>query len=267
MERVITPVVNDYSVCIKPTNQREHFLHLYEALPVYGSARYWEALTAEKMPLEVLVHSVRHCEDVQGRNRLLECILCRIQSSNERWAAAVLEHAGVTDGEREELLQDLCADLYELLLRALLDPQRHYWEEHFQQCLYFARKHIFTSFMQREGHWRNLRFRHPKRIPRTLLNHLEGMYHTGREREVLTIEDEEARHLLDQVTEGREVLALVMRLPERLKTVILLLFWAGLTEKAVAQALHITDRTVRNRVAKALQLLRDQLDQEEDALL
>ncbi|TMD92363.1 MAG: sigma-70 family RNA polymerase sigma factor, partial [Chloroflexi bacterium] len=51
-------------------------------------------------------------------------------------------------------------------------------------------------------------------------------------------------------------------LPDKLKSVVLLVFWEGKTEKDTARILGISDRTVRNRLRDAFEVLRNALEPE-----
>jgi RNA polymerase sigma factor (sigma-70 family) len=193
--------------------------------------------------------------DAPERKRLLEVIVGRVQRSNEEWAQRVLLQSTMRADERNTLVYDLCVDLYEALFRALMDPARLFWEENFWHCLRFERQHIHHAFMMREGFRVGQQVKRAQRVPRPLVNRLQESEgdggHAGME-----IEDERAQKMLLAV-EHDELLQQVLRLPDRLKAVVLLLYWEGRTEKETARVLGITDRTVRNRLQNALKLLRD----------
>lgn len=231
--------------------------HLYNTLPDYASQTFWDTIGNADIPLEVLARCVRNCADSEDRNRILQIIVQRTQRSNEFWANTVLAHVSVSADERVALIGDLCADLYECMLRALLDPKRLFWEENFLHCLYFERKHVYRSFMMREGRWHDVHITKSERIPRTLLARLhQSVRLNDGETVLMDVEDERAQLMLHAV-EYSDLLLLVFRLPDRLKAVILLIFWEGRSEKDVARVLRISDRTVRNRIHEALKLLRN----------
>ena len=71
----------------------------------------------------------------------------------------------------------------------------------------------------------------------------------------LAVNDEQAQRALLAV-EYADLPRLVLHLPEKLRTVVWLVFWEGRTEKDAARILGVTDRTVRNRLQEALKLLR-----------
>ena len=101
-----------------------------------------------------------------------------------------------------------------------------------------------------------------RRVPRALLNSLDrAIHYTDGELGELEIEDERAQQQLLAV-ERTDLLNLVLQLPEKLRSVILLIFWEGRSEKDTARILAITDRTVRNRLYEASRILRSELKSE-----
>jgi RNA polymerase sigma factor (sigma-70 family) len=218
-------------------------------------------------PLETLVKWLRSAgrrEDMQARTRILAAILERTHALNEVWARKVLRHVMAPEGERCALMDDLRADLSERMVQALLDPERTFWEENFLHCLRFERRHVYRSFMLREGRWSDPAGQKRMRIPRVMLVSLDQrIQQEDGDSSAFDVEDERAQMML-QAAERNELLHMVLRLPERLKAVILLIFWEDRTEKETARTLGISDRTVRNRLREALRLLRDTLKDEKE---
>ena len=249
------------------SERRSRLAALYDALPAYGSAAFWHAMEEPDMhkglPLEVLVRCVRtaikHNDDA-GRNRIIEIIFRRIQDSNERWATNVLKRFQAN--ERNMLVSDLYADLCERIIRAFLNPTRSFWEESFQHCLLFERKHVYKALLMREGRWLKQPGKETERIPRMLVASLDRpVQRDDGELCMFDLEDERAQQELLAV-EHAELSRLILHLPEKLKSVILLVFWDGRTEKDTARLLGISDRTVRNRLREAFTLLHRELEPE-----
>jgi len=237
------------------------------AFPVYATDEFWKIVECADTSAEVLVQCLRisvQYRDDQGRNAIFSIIVRRIQQSNEYWATNVLKTLPLTPDERQALLCDLCADLYESLLRALVDQQRLFWEENFLHALQFERRHVYQAFMMREGRWCDRQVKQGTRIPRALVTRLDQPLVQGDGNTcILEIEDERAHRMLLAI-ETSDLLRLFLILPAKLKAVVLLLFWEGRSEKETAQFLNITDRTVRNRRREALNLLREALHLEEE---
>lgn len=247
----------------------------YQALPAYGSSEFWSIIEEPDLhiaqPLEVLVKCSRFAltnGDHVGWRRIAEVILRRVQTSNEYWAFQVLGNVRVQPGERSMFVHDLYADLCERLIRTLMDTKRQFWEENFQHCLQFERKHVYQAFMTREGRWHNQHEADAptRRIPRKHIASLDQpILHANGEMWGLDIEDEQAQQALLSV-EQNDLALLILHLPEKLKSIIWLIFWEGRTEKDAAQVLGITDRTVRNRLREALKILRELLESEGETI-
>lgn len=260
--------------------RRMYLSGVYHALPMYGTLPFWRCIEETNMqlalPLETLVTCARaavaHGDEV-GRNRILSVIIARTQSINERWAEEALARLPVLSEEREALISDVYADLCERIIRAVLDPTRGFWEEHFQHSLFFERKHVYKACLLREGWWQHELERAreeeaviPRRVPRVLVESLDRPIITidGDEQQ-MPIPDERAQQAF-QAVEHADVPRLVMRLPEKLKAVIWLLFWEGRTEKETATILGVSDRTIRNRLHQALLYLRSDPQLKKEAL-
>lgn len=201
-------------------------------------------------------------EDVLHRNRLLALIVQRTQTANERWVQRVLKATGILPGECPMLADDLYADLCERMLYAVLDPHRHFWEVNFLHCLYFERRHVFCSLMMRESRWYNPAVERSERVPRTSVISLDQEVSLEQEEAMaLAIADPGAELMLRSIDQ-HDLLQLVFRLPLRLRSVVLLVFWEGRSEKEVAHMLGITDRTVRNRLQRSFTVLRMALEEE-----
>ena len=260
--------------------RRMYLSGVYHALPMYGTLPFWRCIEETNMqlalPLETLVTCARaavaHGDEV-GRNRILSVIIARTQSINERWAEQALARLPALSEEREALISDVYADLCERIIRAVLDPTRGFWEEHFQHSLFFERKHVYKACLLREGWWQHELERAreeeaviPRRVPRALVESLDRPIITidGDEQQ-MPIPDERAQQAF-QAVEHADVPCLVMRLPEKLKAVIWLLFWEGRTEKETATILGVSDRTIRNRLQQALLYLRSDPQLKKEAL-
>jgi sigma-70-like protein len=242
--------------------RRAALAEIYGTLPAYASASFWSAVEDPTLPLEILVKILRTAiasGDEQGRRRIMEWIILRTQAMNLLWAQRVLQMLSLQIDERSVLARDLCADLHECIMRALADPGRPFWEENFLHCLYFERKHVYRSFLMREGFWYKQSTSRGMRIPRVLVASLDRLLQPpDHNHQPLDIEDEGVQGMFLSV-EQSDLLQTVLCLPDKLKAVILLLFWEGRSEKEAAQILSISDRTVRNRLQDALKLLRSVL--------
>lgn len=251
--------------------RRVRLANVYQALPECGSIEFWRVIEEPNvkaaLPLEVLVRCFRlgiALEVDAGRNRIMEMIFRRTQSSNEYWSRQVLNRVHLTSEERCMFAHDLYADLCERVIRAIMDSNRLFWEENFQHCLCYERKHVYQAFMTREGRWYNQHANDAvsRRVPHSLIGSLDQpVQHANGESWEMDIEDERAQQALLSV-EQHDLPLLILNLPEKLKPVIWLIFWEGRTEKNVANILGVSDRTIHNRLHKALKLLRTVIETE-----
>jgi hypothetical protein len=236
------------------------------ALPAYATTVAFRQVSERTdVSLEALVGMFRTAlayGDEQGRDTVFSALIYRTQTSNEYWASTMLSDARLD--ECHTLLYDLCADLHENIFRALMDPERSFWEENFLHALHFERRHVYQAFMMREGCWHDRQVKRATRIPRSLLASLDRLHLlTNGDSCPMEVEDEKAHTMLLAV-EASDLVRVVMLLPYRLRAVILLLFWEERSEKEAAQLLKVTTRTVWNRKRKALGLLREALKVEKN---
>ena len=247
----------------------------FQALPTYGSVEFWSLIEEPQLklalPLEVLAKCIRVAitrEDNAGKKRIFEMIFRRTQGANEYWSRQILSQIHLPSEERCMYAHDLYADLCERVIRALHDSRRQFCEENFRHCLCFERKHAYQAFMTREGRWYNQHAHESgtRRIPRSLIGSLDQpVQHANGESMEMDLVDEQAQQALLSV-EQHDLPLLIHNLPEKLQSVIWLIFWEGRTEKNVATILGVSDRTVRNRLHKALNLLRSVIETEGKAI-
>lgn len=251
----------------QPTLAERHSMlaESFALLPEYGSMAFWKVIEETEIPLETLVWCFRIAslyEDYNSRDRVFTVIVLRTQTINTTWAKAVLKTLAIAEDVRMALAGDLCADLYECVLRALLDHKKRFWEEHFWHCLRFERQHVYKAFMMREGYWQEPQVKRSVRVPRSLLTRIDMPVQTSEAMPyTLDVADERAQNAF-LAMEQTDLLLMIQGLPAKLKVVLVLLFWEGRPEKEVAQLLGITDRTIRNRKREAFALLRQMLQNE-----
>lgn len=160
MEQATSQIEKDSNYDQDLVRRRAFLVTQFQSLPTYGTAEFWSRIEESQLklvlPLEVLVKCVRVAitrEDSAGKNCIFEMIFRRTQGANEYWSMQVLSRIHLTPDERCMCAHDLYADLCERVIRAILDSKRQFWEENFQHCLCFERKHAYQAFMTREGRW------------------------------------------------------------------------------------------------------------------
>lgn len=252
------PVPEEYYQDIPLIEHYIPFLHIYSTLPPYTSPVYWQMLEAKTTPLELLVHSLRDAHarnDIFIRNRILEIIIRRTQHLTDEWVRSILKYIHLLPAERRDFVSDLCGDFYEYMVRAMFDEKRVFWEKNFFHSLRLARKHVYKTFMMREGRWKDVETKITLRIPRHHLTRLERMLQQEDGEAQLLEAENQLWHEVQRNIEYTDLLYAVLCLPEHLKAIVLLIFWEERTEKDAAALLGITDRTVRNRIREALKIL------------
>lgn len=87
----------------------------------------------------------------------------------------------------------------------------------------------------------------------------DGYRRRGRRPEVLVAEPEGGGHDPYAAVDQRDLLLqLVRRLPPRQRAIVVLRYWADLSEQEIAAELSIAPGTVKSQAAKALRQLRDE---------
>ncbi|GAC1359444.1 MAG: hypothetical protein NVS2B12_04120 [Ktedonobacteraceae bacterium] len=232
-------------------------------IPAYNSAAFWTFAGDIKTPLELLVKALRSdmlSTNKRGRDELFEIINRRVRRENELWAYWRLYSLQLSHGERQLFLPDLCADLDFAIYRSLIDKRRYHWEEDFSTSLGFERRRTFNWFLQHECFWKPGRVKQSIRVPRARLLSIDKMMHdVYRPHVSFDIEDERVQHMLARV-ELSDVRQCVLAMPERLKVVVWLMHWDGRSCQEIARLLHVSERTVRNRLQTAYTLLREVLE-------
>ncbi len=251
---------NDNEVGLRVERDKASAL-LHDILSAYGSPAFWDSINATKVPLEVLAQVIQDgaisC-DKRAQHRLFEIICERTRVSNEMWASSRLSAAARAQGELDSLVHDLCADLHVGMYQSLVCKKRGDWGEDFLRCLRYERKHVLHSFMYREHLWQAPNVKRGMRIPRSHMISIDHKRDTDGYSTVFDIEDGEAQMMM-RCVELSDVRQCVLAIPFRLQVIIQLIFWGGQSRKEAAQALHISDRTVRNRLQEAYKLLRESL--------
>lgn len=242
--------------------QRRAISDIYMSLSQATTAQYWQQLNADDLPLEVLVRCCRDAlarGDQHARERIIEIIVRRTHRSNEQWASFLVLKLAIPYDVRAALMDDLYADLYERIIRGILDERRPVWEESFWSCLKYERQHSWEALLKREGLIRAARTKISERIPRHQLSRIQSWNVCNNEGAVtLELEDEYEQKLQLEI-EYTDLFQQVLLLPTHLRAVVLLIFWEGLTERQAASLLRVTDRTVRNRMHEASKLLYEKL--------
>jgi hypothetical protein len=238
-----------------------------ERLPPLGSPLLRARLRArmpESLPSPgAYVHYIRaawHAGEQRMARELFVLLLERIEGPCARWAAqCVARTPEIAAGERaivrEELRQELTLRLWEQIALGKTVA----WELFFQQSLAFAEQHTAAALMQQHGYWSRAGVTQSRRAAHWLLTRLAETSETPDESSLPSIG---GALLADGVNhfsgaELADLRALVLRLPARERSAVVLRFWQDATEAEIAQALRVTPRTVRTYLRQSYALLRE----------
>lgn len=201
--------------------------------------------------LVALLRAAVRAHDASLVDELFLLLLRRLEGPNMRWAVCVVAQTPaarpVRQSVREDLKQELTLHLWQRLAREG-DPA---WELYFGRALAFAQRRVARSYMQRNGYWPSSA--RPEALPALLLSRLAR--YAGDDdaptNELIAAPDDPL-----SVADLADLRALVLRLPYRERSAVVLRFWLGAREHEIARALGVTTRTVRNALRRAYTHLR-----------
>jgi RNA polymerase sigma factor (sigma-70 family) len=222
------------------------------ALDALGEAALWQRLI-QLTPQPVvsrgaLVHYIRRAleaGEATEAEALFIALTLRIEGLTQQWIRRTVISAGLAlaVADWREYAADLAQEHTLRLWSAVIRVEGAAWELFFGRALAYMQRHIADTWRRRTR---------PHTMPISL-----GTF--------LTSEDEQtesalsAPEQLDELSqvELSDLRALVARLPERERLVIVLRYWAGANEDVIAEALGgVTTRTVRGLLTRAYALLR-----------
>jgi DNA-directed RNA polymerase specialized sigma24 family protein len=238
-----------------------------EALPPWGSpllaARLRVTAPPQMVSLGALTHFLRgavRLRDMRTARTLFE-VLLRTAGLNVRWAAGVVARTPGLVGEagaaiREELAQELALTLWQQIGCAAAET----WELFFFRALAYAQQHTATAYMEQRGYWRPEGVRRPRRALPHLLAQL-GVGAGGATGAARLVADPRDTFTAAELADLR---ALVLALPIRERTAVVLCYWQEAPEREIADALAVSTRTVRAYLRRAHDALRTAYQGSED---
>lgn len=235
----------------------------FHALPRPRTSDYWllieHAPGGQERPLEVLARCLRERRTAGARSdeeRVYAVILGRIQEQTRAWARKIAGMARTQD--QHELAEDLAARCYVAVWQELDDDGPTFLLEAFMHALGRIQQHVAHAVMEQAGEWQRRGVTTPTRIPRGELQRLEsGAGMDDAEIATLTtVEDPAAAEAFETFERTSDVGALLSTLDPDDRRLVYDAFYRGLTQQQIAEQLHVTDRTVRNRLTRVLQRLR-----------
>lgn len=242
----------------------------FRALPPAGSASYWRAIEyvspADALPLEVLGLCLRErlaAGAHDDADRIFTVILQRIQSRVQRWAQCIAGQS--RRGKGLQIAQDLEQECYLALWKELVDDGPTFLLENFLHTLGRIEQHVAHDVMQKEGEWIRPSVAHPTRVPRRETESIEAHVQAAEGMSVAYQFSDPAADRAFEQAEISDLPDLLGKLQPEERCLIYDVYWRGLTQQEIAGQLSVADRTVRNRLLRALgHLRRLYLGSEED---
>lgn len=239
----------------------------FRALPLAGSAAYWQAVRGA-LPLEVLVRCFRDrraAGALDDAERIYETILGRVQRQVAAWAHSIAGHA--PQEHARELAYDLEQECYAALWRELCAGSDTFLAERFVHKLTRIEQHSAHQVMEREGLWKRPGVRTPTRVPGADIERLDTPRHDEESVPVgARLFDAKAEDAFALAELESDIQAVLDTLAAADRALVYDRYWDDLPPDEIARRLGVTDRTVRNRLARIYAELRRLLGEpQEDA--
>jgi len=168
------------------------------------------------------------------------------ERSTERWLRHVIMVTPVLHDEAsaipvcEDLRQELALDLW----KQITTRNEMAWERTYWRSLLFAQQHVATRYMRQAGYWVEIGvMRKGRRAFASLVSPVDQ------------VEEAEAPDVLVAAEVASDMRSAVMQLPPRERIAVVLRYWEGMGERAMARRLGCTDRTVRTLLHQARERL------------
>ena len=197
-------------------------------------------LTAEERVR--LIRAAVASGDRQTADRQFAALLKGSKRSTERWLRHVIMVTPVLHDEAsaipvcEDLRQELALDLW----KQITTRNEMAWEHTYWRSLLFAQQHVATRYMRQAGYWVEIGvMRKGRRAFASLVSPVDQ------------VEEAEAPDVLVAAEVASDVRSAVMQLPHRERAAVVLRYWEGMGERAIARRLGCTDRTVRTLLHQA----------------
>lgn len=235
----------------------------YAALPTPGTTAYWQALEGAQgkaLPLEALVRCYREREAAVAREqaeRIYTLVQGRSQRPTQFWARKVAQPVPIH--LRRALEEQLEQECYVELWRVMSDPGQAFILINFDHMLQRIQDHVAHAVMEQEGYWKRSGVGKPKRVPRKLtdsVDHPAVLDPDDPDSVALPVPDARSREAFERVELEADVEEVLAALTPEDRALVVDLFFRGFTQDEIAAKLHVTDRTVRNRLTRILAQLR-----------
>jgi RNA polymerase sigma factor (sigma-70 family) len=166
--------------------------------------------------------------------------------------------------DHHALAEDLEQRCYIAVWEELVQDEQTFLVEAFMHTLHRIQQHVAPIEMGRVGEWKRDGVTTPTRVPSGELQRLElgaavgagAGTDDGQTPAVTDIQDPRADTAFEDVDRTSDMSALLSTLDADDRLLIYDAFYRDLTQQEIAEHLHVSDRTVRNRLTRTLQRLR-----------
>ena len=241
--------------------------HQFHSLPQAGSAAYWQAVTAA-LPLEVLVRCFRDRRAAGApadAERIFDAMLRRVQRQVAAWAHGISLCA--PKERAQALANDLEQECFVALWRELCAEGNTFLAERFVHKLTRIEQHTAHQVMEREGLWQRPGVRTPTRVPGADTERLDTPRHDEESVPLgARLFDAKAEDAFERAELETDIQAVLDALTVEDRALVYDRYWDDQSPDEIARRLGVTDRTVRNRLARIYAELRRLLGEpQEDA--
>lgn len=221
-----------------------------------GLRRLMVALSAPEVSRGAIVHMIREFQangDDRAARELFVLLLECCERANDAWVRRALRQTPLAGANAAELADDLRQELAMALWAEVCRARQETWELFFARALDYAQRHTASAFMEKRGFWRR---RGVAGGRGELARRLVSMAQVAREESTSgVVVARDARNPF-RAAELADLRALVARLPERQRAVIVMRYWQGASEDEMSRALGVTPRTICNLRHAAYERLR-----------
>lgn len=227
------------------------------------SPRFWQRLRVREggvssgTMVAVLRHALRQ-RQVAAAKEIFLLLLERIETGNRFWGRQTAARMTGIGPERARMMcEDLCQELTLHLWEELALRDGEGWELFFRRALAFARAHVATRYLERQG------YRPGQRVALFFADvaAINGYSQRAGEREdERALDAIHAMSILPLTEETRDpftaadladLRGYVEQLPPRERVAVVMRYWQRAREQEIADALGVTTRTVRNLLRRA----------------
>lgn len=238
----------------------------FRALPAAGSPGYWAALQtqngAEAVPLEVVGRCLRERHNAGRRDeaeRVFAVILGRIQRTVGGWSHHIAKQCRKADAAK--VAEDLQQECFTAIWQELTEDTPSFLFEQFSHALKRLEQHTAESVMTREGEWKRRGVNQSTRILSDVLDSIDTAERGGADTDAASaplreLPDHASSEAMSLAERAIDVSTALASLDADMRDLLYDVYWRGLTQDEIAQRLHMTDRTVRNRLKRALDQFR-----------